>query len=66
MYRESYLPDLVRDPIGTLGFLYEAWGRPLTAEAQVAMETWLRNNPSDKGGTRKYTGEQFGLERRAA
>ena len=27
------------------------------------METWLRNNPSDKGGTHKYTGEQFGLSR---
>ena len=63
MFHDVYFPDLVRDPIGTLGFLYEAWGRPLTAEAQVAMETWLRNNPSDKGGTHKYTGEQFGLSR---
>jgi len=29
----------------------------------LAMETWLRNNPSDKGGAHQYTGEQFGLNR---
>jgi hypothetical protein len=63
MFHDVYFPDLVRDPIGTLRLLYENWGRPLTAEAQLAMQTWLRNNPSDKGGTHKYAGEQFGLSR---
>jgi hypothetical protein len=62
-FHDVYFPDLVRDPIGTLRGLYEKCGRPLNAETQLAMETWLRNNPSDKGGTHKYTGEQFGLER---
>jgi len=63
MFHDVYFPDLVRDPIGTLRLLYEKWGRPLNAETQLAMETWLRNNPSDKGGTHRYTGEQFGLNR---
>jgi hypothetical protein len=63
MFHDVYFPDLIRDPIGTLRLLYEKWGRPLNAETQLAMETWLRNNPSDKGGTHRYTGEQFGLNR---
>jgi hypothetical protein len=64
IFHDVYFPDLVRDPVGTLRLLYEKWGRPFNAETQLAMETWLRNNPSDKGGTHQYTGEQFGLSRR--
>jgi hypothetical protein len=63
IFYDVHFPDLVRDPVGTLKALYEQWGRPLNAETQLAMETWRRNNPMDKGGTHRYTGEQFGLNR---
>jgi hypothetical protein len=61
IFHDVYFPDLVREPVETLRLLYEKWGRPFNAETQLAMETWLRNNPSDKGGTHRYTAEQFGL-----
>lgn len=63
MFHDVYFPELVRNPIGTLRLLYEKWGRPMNAETQLAMEAWLRKNPSDKGGAHRYTGEQFLLNR---
>jgi Sulfotransferase family len=62
-YYDVYFDDLVERPIDTLRGLYEKCGRPFNAEAQLAMETWLRNNRADKGGAHSYTAEQFGLSR---
>jgi hypothetical protein len=63
IFYDVYFPDLLSDPVATLKLLYEKWGRPFNAETQLAIETWLRNNPPDKGGIHRYTGEQFGLNR---
>jgi hypothetical protein len=60
---DLYFQDLVRDPLSTVRRLYERLGRRLTAEAELAMELWLRANTADKGGKHKYSAEEFGLDR---
>ncbi len=58
---DIYYPDLVTNPLDTVRKIYDITQRPLTAEAELKMATWLRNNSSDKGGGHSYTAEEFGL-----
>ncbi len=53
--------DFMADPFSTIGHLYEALGRQLTAEAEQRMRTFLAGNPGDGGGSR-YTFADTGLD----
>jgi hypothetical protein len=58
---DVYYPDLVSDPVGTVRKIYDRIGRPLTAETELRISSWLRRNAADKGGGHHYTVEEFGL-----
>ena len=60
-FLDIYFPELNADPMGTVRHLYDWVQRPLTAEAQLRMEAWLRKNRVDRGGGHKYSVEEFGL-----
>jgi len=49
------------DPLSTIGRLYDALGRELTAEAEGRMRTFLAGNPGDGGGDR-YRFADTGLD----
>jgi hypothetical protein len=63
-FHDVYYHDLTRDPVGTIRSLYDKFGRPLTAEAELRMEVWLRNNKPDKHGKHVYDAANFGLTRK--
>lgn len=50
-----------RDPLGTLGRIYDVLGLELRPEARRAMEEWSAGNAVGAQGTHRYTAEQFGL-----
>lgn len=53
--------DTVRDPIGTVRGIYDAFNEPLTDEAEKAMHSYLDNNPKGKHGKHEYDLAEFGL-----
>lgn len=54
--------DLVRDPVGAVRSLYDAFGYDFDARLEGRMNEWLAGNPKDKHGAHRYTLEQFGLD----
>jgi hypothetical protein len=42
--------DFMADPLATIGAIYDAIGRDLTAEAEARMRAFLASNPGDGGG----------------
>jgi hypothetical protein len=53
--------DVMADPLGTVRGIYAAFGEPLTAKAEGAMQAYLAANPKGKHGRHEYTLEEFGL-----
>lgn len=53
--------DSVRDPVGTVGRIYEQLGRELTPIAADKMKRWTEENAREKRASHAYTLEQFGL-----
>jgi hypothetical protein len=53
--------ELVADPIGAIGRLYDHFGFDLSADAERRMRAWHEGNPQHKHGGHKYTLERFGL-----
>jgi hypothetical protein len=51
----------LKDQMGTIERVYEAFGLELTPRAAAAMELHLAANPQNKHGTHDYSLEQFGL-----
>jgi hypothetical protein len=47
--------DFVAEPVATVGRYYDFCGRTLSAEAQTAMHTYLKNNPGDRHGKFRYS-----------
>jgi Sulfotransferase family len=47
--------DFIADPVGTARRFYEFCGRPLAAEAQAAMRTYLAENRGDRYGKFTYS-----------
>ncbi|AMN47540.1 hypothetical protein ACG33_10605 [Steroidobacter denitrificans] len=58
---DVYYPRFVSNPIGTIREIYEKMGRSLTAEAELNMNRWLRNNQADRAGVHKYSAAAFGI-----
>lgn len=55
--------DVMKDPIGEIRKLYAHFDEPLTAEAEAAMEAYMRDNPKGKHGKHHYAIEDYGLTR---
>ena len=59
--------DLVAQPIETIGALYDAFGLPLSAEAEARMRAYLAAKPKGKHGAHRYdfaaTGFDLAAER---
>jgi hypothetical protein len=53
--------DMMGDPIGTVGKIYDRFGEPFTAEAKAAMAGYMANNPQGKHGKHSYSLEDYGL-----
>lgn len=53
--------DLVTDPMGTLGRVYDSLGLELRPAFAQAVVDWQAANRSGSHGTHRYTAEQFGL-----
>ncbi|MEY2424140.1 MAG: hypothetical protein QOI95_4207 [Acidimicrobiaceae bacterium] len=59
---DVWMDDLVRDPIGTMGQLYDRLRWPLTAHAESAMRAWLAGNPQHGRGGHDPSPAEFGLD----
>lgn len=64
-FADVHFRNLVPDPIGGIGGLYEALGLPLTPEARSAMEAWLRADAAQERPAHRYSAEEFGLSEAA-
>jgi hypothetical protein len=54
--------DLVREPVVTVGRIYEATGTSLDDTAAAAIATYVDANPKGKFGTHRYDLAEFGLD----
>lgn len=52
---------LVRDPVATVGSIYDRLGQPFDEGAETRIARWLEDNPQHKHGPHRYDLEQFGL-----
>jgi len=55
--------DLIADPMGTVGRVYDFLGLELRPSVEQAMRDWQTANRSGARGTHRYTAEQFGLSK---
>jgi hypothetical protein len=55
--------DLMADPLATIGGIYAALGRTLSAETAARMRAYLAARPRGQHGRHRYALEEFGLER---
>jgi len=61
---DSYYEDLVEEPVERVRYMYVNFlGRSLTAEAELRMASWLRDNNQTKHGKHLYEPADFGLSR---
>ena len=60
---DVFYDDLVAQPIDTVRRIYKHFGLAWSDEFELAMLTWLRDNPQGKQGRNVYTIEDFGLTR---
>ena len=53
--------EFVKDPLGTVAKIYDAFRLELTPAAEKAMRAHIESHPQNKHGTHDYSLEQFGL-----
>jgi hypothetical protein len=53
--------DTVRDPIGTVRKIYEAFDEELTPAASAGMNAYMADNPKGKHGKHEYSLAEYGL-----
>lgn len=53
--------DTLRDPIGTVRKIYEAFDEELTPTALSAMNSYMADNPKGKHGKHQYNLAEYGL-----
>jgi hypothetical protein len=61
-FADVWMDDLVRDPMATMGQLYDRLGWPLTERAESGMRAWLDGNPQHGRGGHDPAPEEFGLD----
>ena len=58
---DIWFKDVMSDPIGQVGNIYEQLGLDFTHEAKQCMNAWLKANRRDQRPIHEYTLEQFGF-----
>lgn len=53
--------DTVRDPIATVKAIYDHFDESFTPEAELAMDSYIADNPKGKHGSHTYELEEYGL-----
>jgi hypothetical protein len=56
------MKDLVTDPVGSVGRIYEHFGFELTGEVRRKMQRFMDEHHRDKHGSHVYRPEDFGLD----
>ncbi len=59
---DTQFEDVLKDPIGLIGKIYDHFEIEFTPTARLAMETFLAANPRGSRGAHKPTLEDFGLD----
>ncbi len=54
--------DVVGDPMGTVGRIYDHFDLTLDGESEARMKRYLADNPRHRHGTHSYLPETFGLD----
>ena len=54
--------DLVRDPVGTVGRIYDTFGEQVSPEAERRMEDYAAANPKGVHGAHSYDADSLGLD----
>ena len=55
--------DLVADPVGTVGSIYEHFGEDLSAQAEASMRRYVGEHPRGEHGSHQYDLDVLGLDR---
>ena len=58
---DIFYDELTAQPIATVRRIYDHFGFTWSEEFELAMQTWLRENPQGKQGRHTYSLEKFGL-----
>ena len=61
-FADFHYRELVADPLGCVGRLYDRFGMELSEEAERRMRSYLAENPQHKHGRHRYSLEMFGLD----
>jgi hypothetical protein len=60
-FHDVMFTDFVRDQLGVVQRVYDAFDLPMSDEAVRAMRAFVDDNPQGKHGVHEYTPEEFGL-----
>ena len=58
---DLHYADLMRDPLGVMGSLYDWAGDELTSSTERTMRDWLGRNPQDRFGIQPYSLDEAGV-----
>ena len=62
---DLHFDEIVADPMGCVRRVYDRFGLPLSAEAELRMKAYVHDNPREKHGVHRYGLASFGLEQGA-
>jgi hypothetical protein len=60
-FADIWFQDAMRDPIGEIARVYEAFGIEMTTPARTAMEAWQAAHPRGQRPAHEYSLEDYGL-----
>lgn len=60
---DLHFDEMVGDPVGAIGRMYDHFGMTLSDEARGRMTAWHEANPQGKHGGHRYAPEDYGLTR---
>jgi hypothetical protein len=61
IFMDVLFPDFAADQFAVIEQIYQAFGRPMSAEEAAAMREYIRDNPKGKHGVHAYTPEEYGI-----
>ncbi|MEM7411358.1 MAG: sulfotransferase [Myxococcota bacterium] len=64
-FTDVLFSDFVADPFATVRRIYEAFGIPMSAEAEARVRAFIDDNPKGKHGVHEYAAEDYGVDPRA-
>jgi hypothetical protein len=61
-FHDLHFSDFVKDQLGAVRRIYEAFGLPMSEAAEAGMRAFIEDNPKGKHGVHLYTPEEFGVD----